>query len=129
MAAVLRLWESAIEVLHGLPHSRLQGTSSGRRSQAGTSTGHVASVADALYRIQCAHEGRVLPEATWKKMIRDKVRLIMLLTSLVTEVNDPCSRASLLWSRADSAVLTRQIVTAARGARRHLVVACCSNRI
>jgi len=64
------LWESAIKVLQGLPHSRLQG----RRSHAGTNTGPVPQLAEAHYHIHRAHKGQVLPEATWKKLIRDKVR-------------------------------------------------------
>jgi len=74
MAAVPQLWEAAIKVLQGLPHTRLQGTSCDRRSQVGTNTGHIAPLTEALYRIQKAHEGRVLPETTWKKLIKDQVR-------------------------------------------------------
>jgi len=70
MAAVPQLWQSAIRVLQDLPDSRLQGTSCNN----GANTGHLAPLAEAWYRIQRANEGQVLPEATWKKLIKDKVR-------------------------------------------------------
>jgi len=70
MAAVPQLWEAVIKVLQNLPESRSEGTS----SATGTDTGQAEALEMALWRIERAHEGRVLPEATWRKMIKAKVR-------------------------------------------------------
>lgn len=77
MAAVPRLWESAVKVLEDLSDSG----SGDAGCSTSTHTGQVeAPLAEAWRRIQRAHEGRVLPEATWKAMIRDKVRQRVLTT-------------------------------------------------